>query len=109
MTIDPMKRGLHRSRVLPYLYCFVLCSSHFVQAGQKQHKETLKGCLTGGRGQFYLTSLDGRLYAVTGNTSALTRYAGKEISILGEADISTQPWPSTRFASSTYSMSRTPA
>ena len=106
-----MHRPLLAWGVLAYLYCFSACSSAFAQANKKptdsvshavdtQDKKTLKGCLTGSRGHFYLASVDGgQLYALTGNTSALSRYAGKEISVLGEAVVSTQQWPSFQVVS----------
>lgn len=62
---------------------------------EKEHKTTLRGCLSGGPGKFYIASVDGdQLYELRGNTSALIRYVGKEISVQGEKDVSTQPLPS---------------
>jgi hypothetical protein len=50
----------------------------------RETETTLKGCLEGGRGRFYLASLpEGRLYRLAGQTSQLAKYVDKEIGVQG--------------------------
>lgn len=94
-----MSHLLRARRVIRYLCCFCACSSVFSQAPSTRDSKVLRGCLTGSRDRFYLASVDGGQYLLTGNTSALTRYARKDISVDGKTDSSTEPWPSFQVTS----------
>lgn len=66
------------------------CSAAFEQGAEQN--TTLMGCLGGSPGKFGITfSPNGEWYTLTGNTSGLARYVGKQVTVEGKKHVSTRP------------------
>ncbi len=79
-------------RLIPYIAFLFACAGGHAAAAETV---VLKGCLEGGSRHLYLGTVgDSQVYTLTGNTSALTKYVQREVSIEGNIDQSSQPSPS---------------